>query len=112
VPYGAFVLYPFKILATWIHELSHGIVMVLTGAGFDRMEVYPTGSGLSFAAGATDRVRRALIAPAGYMGTPLFGAVLLIVGQTARGARRALGVVGVALGVCALVVVSNPFARR
>jgi hypothetical protein len=111
VPYGGFVLYPFKIIATWIHELSHGIVMLISGAGFDRMEVYRDGSGLSFAGGATDRVRRALIAPAGYMGTPLFGAVLLVVGQTARGARRALGVVGAAIAFCAVIVVSNPFGQ-
>ena len=111
VPYGGFVLYPFKIIATWIHELSHGIVMLISGAGFDRMEVYRDGSGLSFAAGATDRVRRALIAPAGYMGTPLFGAALRVAGQSARGARRALGVVGAAIAVCAVIVVSNPFGQ-
>ena len=111
VPYGGFLLYPFKIIATWIHELSHGIVMMISGAGFDRMEVYRDGSGLSFAAGATDRVRRALIAPAGYMGTPLFGAALLVAGQSARGARRSLAVVGGAIALCAIVVVSNPFGQ-
>jgi hypothetical protein len=109
--YGAFLLYPFKIIATWIHELSHGIVMLLSGAGFDRMEVYRDGSGLSFAAGATDRLRRALIAPAGYMGTPLFGAALLVFGQSVRGARWALGGVGAALALSALFVVANPFGQ-
>ena len=111
VPYGGFLLYPFKILATWIHELGHGVVMLCSGAGFDRMEVYRDGSGLSFAAGATDRLRRALIAPAGYMGTPLFGAFLLVLGQTVRGARWAIGGVGAALALSALFVVSNPFGQ-
>jgi hypothetical protein len=111
VPYGGFLLYPFKIIATWIHELSHAVVMLLTGAGFDRMEVYRDGSGLSFAAGATDRLRRALIAPAGYMGTPLFGAALLVLGQTVKGARWAIGGVGAALALSALFIVSNPFGQ-
>jgi Peptidase M50B-like len=111
-PYGYYALYPFKILATWMHELSHGVMMLISGAGFDRMEIYPDTSGLSFAAGQTERLQRVLIAPAGYMGTPLFGALMLAVGQTARGARWALAGLGAATGLCALLVVSNDFGRE
>ena len=32
LPFGGFLLYPFKLLATWMHELSHGIV-IRTGFG-------------------------------------------------------------------------------
>jgi hypothetical protein len=112
VPYGTYPLYPFKLLATWMHELGHGVMMLVTGAGFDRMEIYPDGSGLSFAAGATERLQRVVIAPAGYMGTPIFGAVMLAIGQSGRGARWALGALGAAIALTVVLVVANPFGQQ
>jgi hypothetical protein len=111
LPYGGFALYPFKIIATWIHELSHGIMMLVTGVGFDRMDLFPDGSGLSYARSLPSPVQEAVIAPAGYMGTPLLGAAMLVAGQRARGARWSLAIVGAAMAACALVVVSNPFGQ-
>ena len=29
VPYGEYVLYPFKLFATWIHESFHGLAALL-----------------------------------------------------------------------------------
>jgi hypothetical protein len=49
LPSGGVLLYPFKLLATWLHELSHGIAMVLAGAGFDRIVLYRDTSGLAYA---------------------------------------------------------------
>jgi hypothetical protein len=31
LPFGGVLLYPFKLLATWLHELSHGLAMMITG---------------------------------------------------------------------------------
>jgi hypothetical protein len=104
LPFGGIVLYPFKLLATWMHELSHALVMILTGAGFDHMEVYRDGSGLAYARWGVGNAGRAFIAAAGYMGTPVFGAVLLSVAHTPMAARRGLSIVGVLLVASALVV--------
>jgi uncharacterized membrane protein len=98
------VLYPFKLLATWMHELSHAVVMILTGAGFDHMEVYRDGSGLAFARWGVGTAGRAVIAAAGYMGTPVFGAVLLSVAHRPMAARRGLSIIGVLLVASAIVV--------
>ena len=111
LPYGGAVLYPFKVLGTWMHEISHGIVMLLVGVGFDRMDVYPDGSGLAFARGSAGALGKGLIAAAGYMGTPLWGVVLLWLGQEDRSARRALAVVGLLLGISAVVFIANPFGQ-
>ena len=73
LPWGGFVLYPFKILATWLPEGSHGLIMAITGAGFDRMEVFSDGSGLAHGRYPVVPAAGALIAAAGYMGTPLWG---------------------------------------
>jgi Peptidase M50B-like len=111
LPFGGFLLYPFKLLATWMHELSHGLVMMATGAGFDRMEVYRDGSGLAYWVHGVGPVRGALIAAAGYMGTPVFGVALLVAGQTVRGARWALAAMGALLLACVLLVVANQFGQ-
>jgi hypothetical protein len=111
LPYGGMVLYPFKVLGTWMHEISHGLVMLLVGVGFDRMDVYKDGSGLAFAEGSAGPVGKGLIAAAGYMGTPLWGVALLWLGQDQRSARRALAVVGLLLAITAVAFIANPFGQ-
>jgi hypothetical protein len=109
LPYGGVLFYPFKLLATWMHELSHGLLMLVTGAGFDRMEIYRDTSGLAYAHHGVSRGGRAAIAAAGYMGTPLFGAALLVLGRSRRGARAVLLGLAAVLLTSALLWVSNRF---
>lgn len=111
LPFGGFVLYPFKILATWLHEGSHGLVMAITGAGFDRMEVFADGSGLAHGRHPVLPVAAAAIAAAGYMGTPLWGVALLAASGTVRGARWALAVGGALMTASAILVVANRFGQ-
>jgi hypothetical protein len=107
LPFGGVLLYPFKLLATWLHELSHGVAMIVTGAGLDRVLIYRDTSGLAYAQSSVDAVGSAVIAAAGYMGTPLWGALFLVVARDARAARRALLVLAVLLVATALTVVSD-----
>jgi hypothetical protein len=112
LPFGGVLLYPFKLLATWLHEMSHGLVMILTGNGFDRMTIYRDTSGLAHPGGVAGPTALAFIASAGYMGTALWGALLLVVTPTARAARSALLVFAVLLGVSAILVVDAPGGDR
>ena len=111
LPFGGFLLYPFKLLATWMHEISHGVVMFVTGAGFDRMEVYRDGSGLAFARYGVGPFASAVIAAAGYMGTPLWGAAILLGPRGPRSTRGVVAGLGVVLVLTALIVVANGFGR-
>jgi hypothetical protein len=111
LPYGGFVLYPFKVLGTWMHEISHAIIMLLVGVGFDRMDVYADGSGLAFANSTANTIGKGFIAAAGYMGTPLWGVGLLWVGQNQRHARIALAVIGLLLGSTAVLFIANSFGQ-
>ena len=106
LPYGGLVLYPFKLLATWLHELSHGLLMTVTGSGFDYMLIYRDTSGLSYAKTSMAGYGLPFIAAAGYMGTPLWGAVLLVLTPTARRARIALAVLGVLLVASSFTVIA------
>jgi hypothetical protein len=106
LPFGGFVLYPFKLLATWLHELSHGIAMLLTGAGFDYILIYRDTSGLAYAHRSVGPVGSAIIAASGYMGTALWGAVLLVATPTARAAKRALLVLAALLVASAFTLIA------
>lgn len=107
LPFGGLVLYPFKLLATWLHELSHGLAMFLTGTGFDHVVIYRDTSGLAYQSTRPGPFATAWIAAAGYMGTPLWGALLLVVTPTARASRIALLVLAGLLGLSAALVIDH-----
>jgi hypothetical protein len=109
LPYGGLLLYPFKLLATWMHELSHGLVMLVSGAGFSHLEIFRDTSGLAHPERLSGRFAGAVIASAGYLGTALAGGTLLVVGQTARAARAVLYGFGGALALTLALWVDNPF---
>lgn len=111
LPFGGVLLYPFKLLATWLHELSHGLAMLVTGAGFERVLIYRDTSGLAFPVYRVDDAGQAVIAAAGYMGTPLWGGLLLVITPSPRAARWALGVLAVLMAISVVTVVGNDFGQ-
>jgi hypothetical protein len=82
--------YPFRLLFTIIHELSHGFVAGLTGGRFVRFELSTDGSGVAWIAGGTG----CLVLPAGYLGTALFSAGLILLGSVENRAPYILGTLG------------------
>lgn len=112
LPFGGVLLYPFKLLATWLHELSHGLAMLLTGVGFDRVLIYRDTSGLAYGSSEAGRLASAIIAAAGYMGTPLWGALLLVLSPDPRWSRRSLLVLAGLLVGTALTVIDTPEGDR
>jgi len=108
---GGVLLYPFKLLATWLHELSHGLAMIVTGAGFDHVVIYRDTSGLAFPTWRVEDVGQAFIAGAGYMGTPLWGAVLLVITPTPRSARWVMIAMAALMAISAVTVVDNDFGE-
>ena len=112
LPFGGLLLYPFKLLATWLHELSHALAMVVTGTGVDRVVLYRDTSGLAYPSGTPGLVARPIIAAAGYMGTSLWGAALLVVTPNGRAARIALLALAGLLCATAAFVVAAPDGDR
>jgi hypothetical protein len=109
VPYGWIIIYPFKIFATWLHELSHGLLMLVTGAGLDRLEIFPDTSGMAMPKRGVPAFPQAVISCAGYMGTATWGAIFLILGRSTRGARLVLASLGAVLAFSALIWIRNAF---
>jgi hypothetical protein len=72
---------PLKILVVFFHELSHGIAAVISGGRIMRIEISILEGGLTYTAGGN----HFLIASAGYIGSMLWGASLIL---SARFVRR------------------------
>lgn len=98
VPFGGVLLYPFTLLATWVHEMGHGLTALALGGGFDHLEIFADASGLAHTQSAGG-ARDALVCLGGLVAPPIAGAVIL---ATARGPRRAQTLL-VGLGVALLV---------
>lgn len=111
LPYGAGLLYPFKLLSTWSHELAHGLTMMATGVGLDRMELYRDTSGLAFGNSSLSGIGGAVVTASGYMGPPAVGVAAILLASTAKRARIVLVVLAMSLGLTALLLVSNRFGQ-
>ena len=109
VPYGSWVLYPFTLFSTWVHEMCHGLMAVATGGAVVELEVFKDGSGLARTLTTGGRIQRALISSAGYTGTALFGAILLVLRRYRLSARIGTTLLGVAVTVSVLFWVRNAF---
>lgn len=102
LPQLDFVLYPFRLFVTYIHEAGHGTAALITGGRFLGFEVMSNGAGQAITGGGA----RWLILPAGYLGAALFGAVLFYINNRFHYSRA----LAVALGV-GLIVFSILFGR-
>ncbi|MBS0017599.1 MAG: M50 family metallopeptidase [Arthrospira sp. SH-MAG29] len=92
--WGNYVLYPFSILATWFHEMGHGLTAILLGGNFHKLLLFPNGSGLAYNSGNFGSLARALIAMGGPLGPAVAGGILILSSrrfQTAHWCLMALG---------------------
>jgi Peptidase M50B-like len=107
VPFGRLVLYPFTLLATWVHETGHGLAGLATGGRFHELVIYWDASGY---AGAGDGVgwHQAVVSLGGLWAPPLVGAMLLAVARGPRRARIALTVMAALMLLTLALWVRSP----
>ena len=108
--FGSILLYPFTILATWFHEMGHGVAAMLTGSRFERLLIFPDGSGvaISLRPHGTSRLTEALIAASGPLGPAIAGSLLIVASRNAKATRTALTVLGAALILSTIIWVRSP----
>jgi hypothetical protein len=106
VPFGYYLMYPFTLLATWVHESGHGLGAMVTGGHFDRLMIFWDASGWA-------EIRHASGWPAaiaclgGLWAPPIVGALLLLLVRGPRGARVALTVLCAGLLLTLALVVRS-----
>lgn len=90
---------PVEYLNTYLHELCHALVGLLTGADVGLIKIFNLGGGVTLTAGGSPF----LIASAGYVGSTVIGATVILLSRTEAGARFALRLVA---GLVALTLVA------
>jgi hypothetical protein len=105
LPYVSTLVYPLRLLGTFVHELAHGLTALGTGGEFRRFTVEPDLSGLAWSAGGW----RWMVSSAGYVGSTLFGGVLMLLATRGVPSRALLMIGGVLLGVLCAFFVRNVF---
>ncbi len=100
--WSSLVVYPLKILVVFFHELSHGLAAILTGGSIERIELVAQEGGLCVTLGGN----RFVLLTAGYLGSLVWGGLILLLASRTRIDRA----VSIVLGLI-LVVVSVGFIR-
>lgn len=109
VPYGRQLLYPLTLLATYAHEMGHGITALLTGSDFDHLVLHADGSGMAVWRGNPGRFATALIAAGGLVGPTFAGIGLLLVSRKPRFARTVLASVAAVIVLTVVLWSRNAF---
>ena len=111
VPGGNYILYPFTILATWFHEIAHGLAALLLGGSFKKLVILSDGSGVAYYSGPLlfGRIGQALVAAAGPLGPPLAGAALILSSRNPRHASLSLYLLGAFMVISTVIWVRSLF---
>ncbi len=107
VPFGREILYPFTLLATWVHEMGHGLTALILGGHFVKLEIFGDGSGLAHTAVSVGW-RDALVAMGGLLAPPVAGASILAFAHGGRRARGLLAFLAGALVISVAIWVRSP----
>ncbi|KAI2490151.1 Peptidase M50B-like [Fragilaria crotonensis] len=102
---GRYILYPFKLLSTWVHEMSHGTAAILVGGKIKELKIFHDGSGSCYYYYDGATWKGAFVSSAGYTGTAFWGCILLLFRRTVLGPT--IGTIGFGVAIllsCALYV--------
>ncbi|MFN7962734.1 MAG: M50 family metallopeptidase [Thermoanaerobaculia bacterium] len=96
--WSTWVVYPLKLLVVLFHELSHGLAAVATGGEVLGIELVPQEGGLCKTAGGS----RFLVLSAGYLGSLVWGGLILNLAARSRRDRLLTAILGALLLATAL----------
>jgi hypothetical protein len=99
------VVYPVKVFTVLVHELGHGLAAVLTGGSMLRIEISPELGGVCYTRGGSSL----LILTAGYLGSMVFGCLLILGAARTNLDRLISTAIGIALLVLTAVFVRSTF---
>ena len=86
-PWAQFLLYPFKLFTTWVHECGHALMTVLVGGRVMSITIELDTSGLTQSLVPVGRVARGLVASSGYLGAAVVGCLLMAATRVEKYAR-------------------------
>lgn len=109
IPNGNYILWPFVILTTYIHEMGHGLMAILMGGSFLKLEIFSNASGLAWHSGVGEGIPRALVSAGGLVGPSIAGGLFILCGRSVKGSSRGFLVLSLFLLIGTLIWVRSPF---
>lgn len=76
VPFGMYIVLPINLFVTFLHELGHAVFALITGGNVHEVFIQSNGAGYAVTSGGFVP----LILMGGYIGSALFGNLLLFIG--------------------------------
>ncbi|MFN6963828.1 MAG: M50 family metallopeptidase [Pyrinomonadaceae bacterium] len=102
IPYAEYLVYPIRLFVTFVHESSHAIVAVLTGGSVQSLTIAADASGVVYSVPG-GMFGALLTSSAGYLGTTVFGVLLLFLIRRNFSPNKLLVVLGGSVGVMTAV---------
>ncbi len=84
------VIYPIKVIVVFFHEISHGMAAILTGGHIQNIQVRSDLSGVTYTWGGSGF----LTLSAGYLGSMVWGCVILVAASRLKNDRPLMGALG------------------
>lgn len=104
---GRYVLYPFAWIATWAHELGHGLTALVLGGAFESLKIWTSLGGVAFTRAPDNGLAPALVAAGGLLGPAIAGGGVVVLGARPKTARFVLVMLALALAVSTLLWIRN-----
>ena len=95
---------PIEMLCTFLHEFGHAFFAIVTGGKVHSLAVNPDGSGVTTTSGGNN----ALITMGGYVGSALFGNVMVRM-TSDEASKIALKVISASMAISAMIWFNNLF---
>lgn len=102
IPYAEYLVYPIRLLVTFIHESGHALVATLTGGSVQSLTISADGSGLVYSA-SSNMIGALFTSSAGYLGTMAFGILMLYLIRRNFSSQKILFILGGFVGVMTIV---------
>jgi hypothetical protein len=96
---------PVKLFVVLLHEAAHALAAILTGGSVERIEIDSRIGGLAITRGGWHW----LVVSSGYVGSMLFGSLILLASVRGRGTRILAAALGIAVLLVTLLFVRNVF---
>jgi hypothetical protein len=105
IPFAGFMVYPFRLFVTFIHEGGHALATLLTFGSVERVAIHPDASGLTLTRGGLG----ILISSSGYLASTAYGASLLMFCRQGSNVKTVLLVTAAAIAGLTVFFVSGIF---
>jgi hypothetical protein len=108
--WGNYILYPFKIFTTWVHECCHALMALMMGGTVKKIHLFPDSSGVTHFQLPSGKVRHCLVVSAGYLGSSGVGCLLYYLAlRYSKSAPTTLLILGIFMLLSLVLWIRNTF---